>query len=411
MQKEIKKLSDLKPADLKGKSVIVRCDFNISVDFSTGKVLDDLRVRKTLPTIKFLRDAGACIVLISHIEGKESTLKGGTYSLEPVANHISQNYAAEFGITVERPLKFIKDYLTDSGIVETKKAILNMDEGEVVLFENLRIDAGEKKNDQVFAEKLAQYGQIYVNDAFAVSHREHASVVALPALLPHYAGMQLIKEIENLSKVFNPPRPFIFILGGAKFDTKLPLIGKFMNGKNAADSVFLAGALLNDILKAEGLSVGKSLVAEKPIDLTAVLENPKLKVPDDVIVQDGAVKLINAIGDEDTVMDVGPSFAVRLKEMLKDAKFVLWNGPTGNYEKGFKEQTLATAEAIIEAGTASGVQAVIGGGDTTAALAELGLDDGATAAIKAPHIFVSTGGGAMLEFLENEMLPGIEALK
>jgi phosphoglycerate kinase len=383
----------------------------MAVDFSTGVIRDDLRIIKTLPTIKFLRDAGAILILISHIEGKESTATNGTYSLEPVVNHINKKYAAEFGATAEEPIAFVKDYLTTEGILETKKLLLNSEPGDVIIFENLRMDAGEKKNDIEFAKKLAQYADIYVNDGFAVSHREHASVVALPSLLPHYAGLQLMKELENLSKVFNPPRPFVFILGGAKFSTKLPLINKYMEGKNAADSVFLCGALLNDILKAQGLSVGKSLVSKEPVDLSSVVINPKLVTPDDVTVGDKSVKPIDAVGADDIIMDVGPSFIEKLKESLKTAQFVLWNGPTGNYEAGFTEQTLAVAQAIIEAGNERGVQAVLGGGDTTAALGVMGLDNEAAAAKKAPHMFVSTGGGAMLEYLQNETLPGMEALK
>ncbi len=434
-----KKLSELSAASLKGKRVIVRCDFNVPVN-DEGGVVDDLRIRKTLHTISFLREAGACIILISHIEGKKASLSGGIDSLEPVANHISEHHAAEFGLTssgTATPLVFIKDYLTDAGTIETKQHILNMSEGEVVLFENLRIDAGEKKNDPAFAAKLAQYADIYVNDAFAVSHRAHASLVALPALLPHYAGIQLISELEHLSKVFNPPRPFVFILGGAKFETKLPLIQKFLggtvsggagatgaasatgNGTSAevADAVFLGGALLNDVLKAKGFSVGRSLVSKpevfEKIDFSAVISNPKLVIPDDVVVQEGgdssgggltiAKKLLTDIAAEDIIMDVGPSFTGKLKEALATAKFVLWNGPMGNCELGFKEQTIGMARALAE----SGVQAALGGGDTTAAVAEIGLERGAGMS----NIFVSTGGGAMLEYLQNETLPGVEALK
>lgn len=414
---QFKKITDVSMSELRGKKVIVRCDFNVPVN-DEGLVVDDLRIVKTLPTITFLREAGALIILISHIEGKKASLAGGVDSLIPVANYISKKYKKEFGLNDDAEITFIKDYTTGEGASHTRQHILNMSEGEIVLFENVRTDAGEKKNDKAFAEKLAQYADMYVNDAFAVSHREHASVVALPALLPHYAGIQFASEIENLSKVFNPPRPFIFILGGAKFDTKLPLIQKFLTGKNSADAVFIGGALLNDVLKAKGYSVGRSLVSKpealEGANLEEVIVNNKLVIPDDVVVQQGgdvsgegltvSIKNIENISAEDIVVDVGPSFTEKLKQQLLTAQFVLWNGPMGNYELGFKDQTLGMAKVLAE----SGVQAALGGGDTTAAVAELGFD---TTEGPSSHMFISTGGGAMLEFLQKETLPGVEALK
>lgn len=401
----IRAITSIGANDLKGRRVLVRCDFNVPVT-DAGTVLDDLRIKKTIPTIAYLRKAGAKIVLVSHIEGKNAKLTGGLDSLLPIAHHLGTHYKEQFGEVL-----FIEDFLAE-GVMDR---VAHLAEGQVMLFENLRAYAGEKKNDMVFAEKLARYADIYVNDAFAVSHRAHASVVALPSLLPHYAGMQLMSEIEHLSKVFNPPRPFVFILGGAKFDTKLPLIQKFMIGDNAADSVLLGGALLNNILKEKGLPIGKSLVSEGDFNLGEVVSNPKLTIPDDVMVSSDSspnvahahTKKISEVGPEDMIMDVGPSMTVKLESLLKTAKFVLWNGPMGNYELGFKDQTIAMARAVAE----SGVQSALGGGDTTAAVAELGFDDEHIHAQKAPNMFVSTGGGAMIEFLLNETLPGIEALR
>jgi len=378
--------------ELKGKRVLVRCDFNVPVS-EHGTVLDDLRIKKTIPTIEFLRQSGAKIILVSHIEGKAAKLGGGVDTLEPVSSYINSIYTKEFG-----QVTFAKDFLN----FDTS----TMNEGDVVLFENLRVDTGEKKNDIEFAKKLASFADVYVNDAFAVSHRSHASVVALPSLLPHFAGVQLMEEIKNLSKVFNPERPFIFILGGAKFDTKLPLIKKFMEGKNAADFVFLGGALLNNILKEKGYEIGKSLVSEGDFNLQEVVNNPKLIVPTDVVVKGPngvSIKQVSGVSSDDVIMDVGPSMTLVLEEKLKTAKFVLWNGPMGNYEDGFKDQTIAMAEAVAK----SNVAAALGGGDTTAAVAELGYESDKS---KAPHMFVSTGGGAMIEYLLNESLPGIDAL-
>lgn len=420
---EIKQVTSVPGSELKGKRVIVRCDFNVQV--FEGKILDDLRIRKTLPTISFLREAGAKIILISHIESKDGT------GLEPVCRHLNDTYASKCGT-----VSFVKDFRNTES---TMHAIAGMKEGEAILFENLRIDEREKANDTEFAKLLASYADLYVNDAFAVSHRAHASVVGLPALFPNarFAGIQLANELKHLKLAFDAPHPFVFILGGAKFETKLPLIQKFAQ----ADAVLLGGALLNDILKAKGYSVGKSLVSSgidtsgAKIDFAPIISNPKLIIPDDVIVQgplaDGtigaSIKSVTEIGEEDSVMDVGPSMNTKLSSILSGAKFVLWNGPMGNYENGFKDQTIEMAKLVTNACDTLGVQAVLGGGDTTAAMAELGLEEksdesnsvldgsvGASDMASAPNagsMFISTGGGAMLEYLLNESLVGVEALR
>ena len=405
---EIKSITSVPAVELKGKKVLVRCDFNVQV--FEGKIMDDLRVRKTLPTIQFLRDAGARIILISHIESKDST------GLRPICEHINEKYSEKTGIVT-----FIEDFKSKN----TANTIASMKDGEITLFENLRIDAREKSNDIEFAKLLASYADIYVNDAFAVSHRAHASVVGLPALFSNarYAGIQLMNELDHLKVTFNAPHPFVFILGGAKFETKLPLIQKFAQ----ADSVLLGGALLNDILKAKGYNIGKSLVSSgvdasgAKIDFAPIISNPKLIIPDDVIVSgpvDGgtgadavigtSTKLISEVGDEDMIMDVGPSMNAKLSEVIQNAKFILWNGPMGNYEKGFKDQTIEMAKLVSSACSRpdAPVRAVLGGGDTTAAMVELGLEDKSDAGA----MFISTGGGAMLEYLLNESLPGVEAL-
>lgn len=383
----IKSITELGEAELKGVKVLVRVDFNVQV--YNGKILDDLRIRKTLPTINYLRSKGAQLILVSHNESKDGT------GLQPVAEYINSKYQDICG-----NITFIQDFLS----VKSHDFCKSMINGQVVLFENLRVNQGEKENDPEFSKALASFADIYVNDAFAVSHRSHASVVGVPSYFPNarYAGIQLMNELENLKIAFNPPHPFIFILGGAKFETKLPLIQKF---SAHADSVYLGGALLNDILKAKGLPVGKSLVSSGDFDLTAVVANPKLITPADVVVEQESGKKTVAVTDvasEDKIMDIGPSLVEKLKEDLKTAKFVLWNGPMGNYEKGYKEQTVLMAEAVYT----SGVLAALGGGDTTAAIAELGYNDKQDS-----KVFISTGGGAMLEYLENETLPGVEALK
>lgn len=386
----IQTITSLTKEQLQNKKVLVRVDFNVQV--FEGKILDDLRIRKTLPTISFLRNNGAKIILMSHIESKDGT------GLKPVCEYINERYGEECGI-----VSFIKDIQSDAAI----QIVSNMKEGDVVLLENLRTNDGEKKNEAEFSKLVASFGDMYVNDAFAVSHREHASVVGVPKLFEgkKYAGIQLMKEISNLSNALSPRHPFIFILGGAKFDTKLPLIQKF---SEKADYIFLGGALLNDILKNKGFEVGQSLVSSGDIDVSKISDLPNLVIPDDVVVvtdKGTEVKNIKDVSTTDVIMDVGPSLTHKLEALIGNISFILWNGPMGNYEKGYTDQTVGIAKSIITYTKNGTLQAVLGGGDTAAAVASLEVEDD-----KNSNLFVSTGGGAMLEYLQYETLPGIEAL-
>jgi phosphoglycerate kinase len=249
------------------------------------------------------------------------------------------------------------------------------------------------------AEDLANLADIYVNDAFPVSHREHASIVSLPKKLPGYIGFQFKKEIDNLSKAFNPEHPFLFILGGAKFETKINLVRKFLD---LADKVFLGGALVNSVFKRMGYEVGVSLVDDGMLNLDFVLNNPKIILPRDVSVRgpvgDG-VKLPTEVRKDKNILDIGDETLGDLVAEVGRAKYILWNGPLGNYEKGFDMMTKKTAEAIAN----SGATTIVGGGDTLAVIESLGIMDKFT--------FVSSGGGAMLDFLANGTLPGLEALE
>ena len=358
------KIKSIKEAgNLKGKRVMVRVDFNVPVQ--DGKIIDDLRIRVAMPTIEYLKSEGAKVILISHIESIPS--------LELVAEKMGIN--------------LVKDFMNWDGKIE---------EGEVLLFENLRTNPGEKANDPEFAKVLASYADIYVNDAFPVCHREHASVVGVPKLLPHYAGFQLMKEIENLSAFFNPAHPFIFILGGAKFETKLPLIEKF---SNTADYIFVGGALMNDVFKAKGYEVGKSLVSKEEVDMKSIVADQRIILPTDVVVDSGRVCSVKEVQKDEIIMDVGPASVDAFADKIKTAKFILWNGPLGLYEKGFKDQTLKLAKLIME----SGAKCAVGGGDTVAAIESLKVEN--------PNVFISSGGGAMLQFLEEETLVGVEVLE
>mgnify|MGYP003473014613 FL=1 len=245
--------------------------------------------------------------------------------------------------------------------------------------------------------------EIYVNDAFAVSHRKHASIVGVPKFLPSYAGILMRQEVEHLGKAFDPNKPFLFVLGGAKFETKMPLITKFME---KADKIFLAGALANNIFKERGLELGTSLVSEVSADLRGISESDKVVTPIDVTVTNSKGEVINRkpseIQADECIVDVGQETVKQLQVLVKDSKTILWNGPLGNFEIGFQDKTEVLAKMVADA-TENGVTSIVGGGDTIASINKLGLNDEFT--------FISTGGGAMLDFLVNETLPGLDALK
>jgi len=331
--------------DLKGKRVLVRVDW--SVPINDGKLMNEYQIKKSLVTIEYLQKAGAKIVVISHSERDGDTLR-------PIFEYVKQFL----------PITFVEP-------------------SDLVLLEDLRQNKGEKDNNENFAKKLALKGDVFVNEAFAVSHRKHASIVGVPKFLPSFIGLQFALEIKELSKAFYPKRPFLFILGGAKFDTKLPLLKKFVH---IADHIFVGGALAHNFFKELGKDIGDSLVSSGDFGIKELLDTGKIILPDDTIVEDKKI------------MDAGPITMENLKSQIKNAKLVLWNGPLGSYERGYKVATLQLAKLIAE----SGKESIIGGGDTLSAVKELNLFDKFT--------FVSTGGGAMLEFLATGTLPGIEAL-
>ena len=356
--------------------VLVRVDFNVPI--KNGMVADDYRIRMALPTIEFLRSKGAKVVLMSHIEVKD----GEKATLEPVARQL---------VTLGVPVTFCKNF------VNAFDDVNDLTSGGCILLENLRLFPGEKTNDPKFAKELASLGDIYVNEAFSASHREHASIVGVPSIIPGYAGLQLEREVLQLSKAFNPSHPFLFILGGAKFETKIPLLEKFVK---EADTIFVGGALANDFYKAKGYEVGKSLVSEKNVDISKYLNDTKIVVPSDVVDEDHKTFSAGQLSSDQKIMDAGPESINALREKVDSASFVLWNGPLGLYEAGYKDATLAVAKMISARGR--NITSIVGGGDTLAAIATLGVQDEFT--------FVSTAGGAMLDFLAQGTLPGIEAL-
>lgn len=390
----MKFLREIPTANLKGVKVLVRVDMNVPV--SKGRVVDDYRIRKALPTLELLRKAGARSILVSHIE---TTDADGGPTLAPTVDRLKL-----LGVSCQ----FVKQYR------DARPAIESMKDGEFVLLENLRVNEGEKKNDAGFAKELASLADLYVNEAFAVSHRAHASISAITEFIPAYAGLLFEQEVLNLSSAFHPDpvtgRPFLFILCGAKFETKIPLIEKFMK---VADTVFVGGALANNFFKEKGMQIGGSLVSPASFDLKRFFDDPKLMLPIDAVTTSTLTSpviaaqtkpliiSVNAIGSADVIMDAGPETVRALSEKIAAAKYILWNGPLGAYEMGYKQPTLALAHMISTA-TSRGAKTIVGGGDTLATIAELGIEHAFT--------FVSTAGGAMLDYLANETLPGIEAL-
>ena len=387
---------------LEGVTVLMRVDFNVPL--LNGKVRDNYRIQSILPTVRFLQGKGAKLVLISHIESDEGTLAPVVPEFEKLLNEegVGSNSVGQGRSSPKiEKVKFIENYRNAKAEIDALPA------GGIVLLENLRKYPGEKANDKTFSKELASLADIYVNEAFSVSHREHASVVGVTKFLPSYAGLQFEEEVRQISVAFNPPRPFFFLLGGAKFETKLPLVTKYLA---QADKVFIGGALANDCFKVMGYNVGASKVSEGA-DVSAIIKSSKLVLPVDVIALRGSTAGASGenvtidpkeVKDGDIMLDVGPKTVELLASLTKDMKCVVWNGPFGGYEMGYVDSTRGYASVLAKA-TANGVVSIVGGGDTVAALMQ--VPEG----IKG-FTFASTGGGAMLDLLANETLPGILAL-
>ncbi|OGZ06265.1 MAG: phosphoglycerate kinase [Candidatus Lloydbacteria bacterium RIFCSPHIGHO2_01_FULL_49_22] len=366
-------------SDLSGKRVLLRLDLNVPIE--GGEIRDPYRIEKSLQTLNYLRAQNARIVIISHI-GKGDPED----TLAPVARYLNTKFPTTFLSRLESS--------------ENERLTKEMEDGDVVIVENLRHSKGEEKNDSQFAAYLATLGDVYVNDAFSVSHRAHASVVGVPALLPHYAGIQIREEVERIAVAFKPARPFLFIVGGAKISTKMPLLKKFIG---IADHIFVGGANVNNLLKSKGYEIGTS-VYDKDVDgdLTELLESNRLILPIDVVVKNDAgseVRPVNQVNSGDMIVDIGPETIKYLEGVVGSAQLIVWNGPLGFYEQGFTEAT----RELISLVSGSRATSLVGGGDTVALIDEMGAIDNFS--------FVSTGGGAMLDFLANETLPGIEALQ
>ena len=387
----------IRDIDVTGKKVLVRCDFNVPLDSQTGDITDNRRIRAAIPTIKYLIDNNAKVILCSHL-GRPKGEFNSKYSLKPVAEELSKLLGKE--------VKLAKDVIGE----DAQKLTSEIKEGEVVILENVRFHKEEEKNDPEFAKKLASYADIYVNDAFGTAHRAHASTAGVADYLPAVSGFLIEKELEFLgSSLENPKRPFVAILGGAKVSDK---IGVIENLIEKVDTLIIGGGMAYTFYKAQGHHIGTSICEEDKLDLATNLlkkaekKGVKLLLPVDNHVSseysnDGEDRFVESTEIPDGFMglDIGPKTIENFKNAIKDAKTVLWNGPLGVTEfLKFAEGTRSIATALAE----SNAVTIIGGGDSAAAVEKMGLAD------KMTHI--STGGGASLEFLEGKVLPGIACL-
>jgi phosphoglycerate kinase len=384
---------------VKGKKVLLRVDYNVPLN-EEGNISDDTRIRETLPTLSFLVERGASLILCAHL-GRPKGQPNPKYSLRPVAKRLEE--------LLKRPVQMAPDCVGP----EVTKMAEGLQPGGILLLENLRFHAEEEANDPAFAKQLASIADAFVQDAFGAVHRAHASTAGVAALLPSAAGLLLTKEIFYLTKALeSPERPFIAILGGAKVSDKIEVIDSLLEKVNG---LVIGGAMAYTFLKAQGISVGNSRVEADKVDLAksalkkAQEKHIQLFLPLDHIVVDqvdakaaSSVTPDRAIPEGKIAVDIGPNTVKSLETLLEKAKTVVWNGPMGIFEMApFAAGTLGVAKALAEA-TAHGATTIVGGGDSVAAVKLAGLAD------KLSHI--STGGGASLEFLEGKVLPGIAAL-
>ncbi len=383
--------------EISNKRVLVRVDFNIPLDPATGQIMDDSRIQGSLPTLVRLLEQGGRVIAISHRgRPKEPNRKD---SLRPVADYLQDHLAF--------PVYFQPDILSD----QVRQDSQDLKPGELLVLENLRFHPGEKANSREFAQLLASLADVYVNDAFGTAHREDASIVGVPELLPAYAGLLMARELDQLNQILNhPERPYWAIIGGAKVSDKVKLLGRLLELVNG---LVIGGGMANTFLKAQGYDMGQSLVEPDALNTAKeLLERSQAQgipviLPTDLIVAerfaaDAPLRQtkVEDIQAQDMALDIGPMTIQTITEVLSSAKTVLWNGPMGVFEfDRFAQGTLAVARELARLSAA----VVVGGGDSVAAVNKAGVKD------KLTHI--STGGGATLRYLEGEDLPGIRALK
>lgn len=396
----IRTLDDLLAEEVTGRRVLVRADLNVPLDKQTGQITDDGRIRAVLPTLGALVEAGAKVVVCSHL-GRPKGNPDPAFSLRPVAGRLGELLGA--------PVHFAEDTVGDSA----RSTVAGLADGQVALLENLRFNPGETSKDEAergaFADQLAALADAYVDDAFGAVHRRHASVYDVPARLPHVAGRLVLREVEVLGALAGEPdRPYVVVLGGSKVSDKLAVIEALLP---KVDRLLVGGGMCFTFLKAQGHEVGSSLLEEEMVETCrSLLERAdgKIMLPVDVVAADAFAPdaphdtvRADGIPSKRVGLDIGPETVAGFAAALRDARTIFWNGPMGVFEMAaFAHGTRGVAEAIAE----SDAFTVVGGGDSAAAVRALGLDEQAFS-----HI--STGGGASLEYLEGKTLPGIAALE
>ena len=386
--------------DVAGKRVLVRVDFNVPM--KDGAITDATRIERALPSIQELSKKGAKVLLLSHF-GRPKGKADPEMSLKPVAKALEKFLGG--------PVEFAENCIGD----EATKTVKRMLDGDVAVFENTRFHVGEEKNDPDFAKALAEHGDAYVNDAFSAAHRAHASTEGVAHLLPSAAGRAMERELDYLKAALSEPvRPMMAVVGGAKVSTKIELL---LNLVGRSDVLAVGGGMANTFLFAKGISVGKSLCEPDLVDTAreimsqAEAKDCEIILPLDVVVakefKEGAdreVKAADAVGADDMILDLGPDTVNLIAEKIEAAKTLVWNGPLGAFEtKPFDTATVEAARYAAKRVKDAGLVAVAGGGDTVAALAAAGVEDDFT--------YVSTAGGAFLEWLEGKTLPGVAALE
>ena len=387
----------IRDIDLQGKRALVRVDFNVPLD-ENRTITDDTRIRAAVPTIQYLIEQGASVILMSHL-GRPKKGPSDALRLDPVAARLKELLG-----------RVVHKVNVTTG-PEAEAAAAGLKGGDVLLLENTRFDPREEKNDPAMSEELARLGDVYVNDAFGAAHRAHASTEGVARHLPAVAGFLLEKELSALGgAIENPERPFVTVIGGAKISDKIGVIENLL-GK--VDELLIGGGMANTFLVAQDYNVGDSLVEADSVDTARSLieqaqgQGAKLRLPTDAVIADAfdehasrQVVKVDAVPAGWRILDIGPETVQSYSEVVKNAKTVIWNGPMGVFEMApFAEGTRAIAQALAD----SGAQSIIGGGDSVAAVEQMGLADRMT------HI--STGGGASLELLEGKELPGVAALQ
>lgn len=378
---------------LEGKRVLLRLDLNVPI--RRNKVVELYKLNMTLATIKYLQSKGARIIIISHL-GRPKGKIDNNYSLEPVARALEK--------LVETKIKFSKQIVGQATVKKTK----SLKNKEILLLENLRFEAGEKENSIKFAKSLSELADIYVNDAFAVSHRAQASVDKIKKYLPSYAGLLLEEEINNLSLALKPKKPFLAVMGGSKISTKIKLLESL---SKSADKILIGGALANTLYLAQGNEVGKSLVDEDSLTWTKSfmkkkVVKKKIVLPSDFLVENSkkevVLKKLKDINKSDKIYDIGPESILEFSKEIKKAHTLIWNGPLGMFEKKkFKQGTMSIARSLALQSKEEAI-CIVGGGETVEALSALNYKEYIN--------WISTGGGAMLSFLAKEDMPGLKGL-